>query len=132
MHGEYFEFEFEVEDDKAHYLFYVEGHGEWDIDNDSFDYAGTHCTHGQSGTCHLPDYARIEDIDLSIVRMEIDTGKKEVVKKELTWKKDSDKVLEFEKEWRDRIMEELQEQEDDNGSVMQGIKDYAEEVRLGI
>jgi hypothetical protein len=64
--------------------------------------------------------------------MEIDTGKKEVVKKELTWKKDNDKVLEFEKEWRDRIMEELQEQEDDNGSVMQGIKDYIEEVRLGI
>ena len=128
-----FEYEFEVYDEKGYYLFYVEGTAEWDIDNDSFDYAGTHCTHGQSGTHHLPDYARIEDISLGLVKMEIDlNGKKGIVKKELTWKKDKDKILEFEKEWRDPIMSELQEKEDDDGCVMQRIKDYYEELRLGI
>ena len=29
--------------------------------NDSFDYAGTHCTGGVGGTCQLPDYATMED-----------------------------------------------------------------------
>lgn len=35
----------------------LEAHPRWD--NDSFDYAGTHCTHGIAGTCKLPDYATL-------------------------------------------------------------------------
>jgi len=127
-----FELEFEVELEDVYFLFYVEGEASWEIENDSFDYAGTHCTHGQSGTCRLPDYASVQDIDLSLVSIEKQEGKKDFEINILTWKENKDKVLEFEKEWRTRIMEELQEREDDSGSVMKKIRDYYEELRLGI
>ena len=33
-----------------HPLIYAAGHVEYDLVDNSFDYAGTHCTHGQGGT----------------------------------------------------------------------------------
>lgn len=36
----------------------LEGEPHWE--NDSFDYAGTHATHGQSGTHHLPSYTILD------------------------------------------------------------------------
>ena len=45
----------------------LQGEAQWSVENDSFDYAGTHCTWGQSGTHHLPDYATIDDFSLDEV-----------------------------------------------------------------
>lgn len=40
----------------------VDFEAEPSIQNDSFSYSGTHCTHGRGGTCRLPDYLIVEDI----------------------------------------------------------------------
>ena len=54
------------------------GNANWGIENDSFDYAGTHCTHGQSGTCHLPDYAVIQEISLDQINVYFEVYDKEI------------------------------------------------------
>ena len=126
-----FELEFEEETDSTHFTFWVEGEAKWDIENDSFDYAGTHCTGGMSGTCELPDYAVVEEISIGFVMIEKTTDSGEEVIK-YTWKKNKDKVKEFEEIWEEKIKELLQTREDDTGDVMRRIKDHYEELRLGI
>ena len=122
--------EFEIDFNYDDLYFIVRGTAYWGIENDSFDYAGTHCTHGQAGTCHLPDYAKIEDVSVDFAEIEREVDGKEVTEK-ISWK-DKDKMKAFEKEWGNLIEEHLQESEDDNGDVMQSIKDYAEELKHGI
>ncbi len=39
----------------------VEFEGYPSIEDDSFDYAGTHCTGGKSGTYHLPKYVALNE-----------------------------------------------------------------------
>ena len=126
MHDSKFEIDFNHDD---LYLI-VQGTAYWDIDNDSFDYAGTHCTHGQAGTCELPDYARIEDVSVDFAEIERTIDGKEVVEK-ISWE-DKDKMKAFEKEWETLISELLQEREDDNGEVIESINKYGEELRHGI
>ena len=125
-----FEIDFNHGDGDDEVYIIAEGTAYWDIQNDSFDYAGTHCTHGQAGTCHLPDYAIIEDVSVSFASIERTINGKEVVEK-ISWK-DKDKMEAFEKEWGNSIEEHLQESEDDNGDVMQSIIDYAEDLKYGI
>ena len=123
--------EFEIDfnhgegDDEVYIV--AEGTAYWDIQNDSFDYAGTHCTHGQAGTCHLPDYAIIEDVSASFAEVVKTINGKEVVEK-ISWQ-NKESMKAFEKEWGCVIEEHLQESEDDNGDVIQSIKDSAEEAK---
>ena len=126
MHDSEFEIDFNHDD---LYLI-VQGTACWDIDNDSFDYAGTHCTHGQAGTCNLPDYARLESVSVDFAEIERTIDGKEVVEK-ISWE-DKDKMKAFEKEWGTLISELLQEREDDNGEVIESINQYAEELKHGI
>ena len=126
MHDSKFEIDFNHDD---LYLI-VEGTAYWDIDNDSFDYAGTHCTHGQAGTCELPDYAKIGDVSVDFAEIERTINGKEVVEK-ISWQ-NKEGMKEFEKKWGTLIGEHLQESEDDNGDVMESINKYAEELRHGI
>ena len=101
MHDSKFEIDFNHDD---LYLI-VEGTAYWDIDNDSFDYAGTHCTHGQAGTCELPDYAKIGDVSVDFAEIERTINGKEVVEK-ISWE-DKNKMKAFEKEWGTLIEEHL-------------------------
>ena len=70
--SEFEDLEFEFTKDGRDYSCLLYGNATWDIQNDSFDYAGTHCTHGQAGTCELPDYAQIEDISLGAVDLDFE------------------------------------------------------------
>ena len=134
--SEFEDLEFEFSKDGRDYHCNLYGNATWDIQNDTFDYAGTHCTHGQAGTCHLPDYAVIENISLGAVDLYFEVYD-EYTKRhgeagiKFIWKreKDRDFITEFEKEHSCLIEEALQEQEDDNGNVIQTIKDLAEESK---
>ena len=126
MHDSEFEIDFNYDD----LYFIVQGTAYWDIDNDSFDYAGTHCTHGQAGTCNLPDYARLESVSVDFAEIERTIDGKEVVEK-ISWQ-NKEGMKEFEKKWETLIGEHLQESEDDNGDVMESINKYAEELKHGI
>ena len=117
----------------------LHGNANWDIDNDSFDYAGTHCTHGQSGTCHLPDYAVIQEISLGQIDLYFDIYDREIgawfqAERKFLWRFERDRafIKKFEKEYREEIMERLQEEEDKHESIIESIKQYAEEMRYGI
>jgi hypothetical protein len=136
-HEEEFELEeFEISVDGRDYSCTLHGEGYWGIDNDSFDYAGTHCTHGQSGTHHLPDYATIQTISLSGIDLHFevyDKFSKRHADSEIkfVWRFENhrDFITQFEKEHYDLIKESLQELEDDNKSVIESIKECAEEAK---
>lgn len=95
----------------------VSGNCEWSIDNDSFDYAGTHCTHGQSGTHHLPDYCRAEACEIGSI--EDENGNDFPIS--------DPKIL---SEIQGSVLTALQEAEDDDGCVMQNITDIAEDAAV--
>ena len=57
--------EFEVDFEYNGRKILVEGDVTWYIENDSFDYAGTHCTGGKGGTEHLPDYLELASISVN-------------------------------------------------------------------
>lgn len=136
-HGEEFELEeFEISVDGIDYSCTLYGEGCWEIENDSFDYAGTHCTHGQAGTCHLPDYATIQTISLSGVTLCYEVYNKFAKRHadaeiKFIWRFENhrDFINQFEKEYYDLIKESLQESEDEGQSVIQTIKDLAEESK---
>ena len=115
------------------------GNANWDIDNDSFDYAGTHCTHGQSGTCHLPDYAVVQDCSLDQINIYFEVYDRELgawfeAEKKFFWRYEKDRsfIKGFEVKYDAEIMQMLQDQEDKHESVIKSIKQYAEEMRYGI
>lgn len=102
----YYEFPFTRKNGTINYLEAVL-HVDGEIDNDSFDYAGTHCTHGQSGTCHLPDYFRADgdiNIDSSHTKWE-----RRIIRKMLKNRKHLEKIWEKAEE---RGMEQYQEDKD--------------------
>ena len=111
------ESEFEVEIVYEKQDLTVSGTCEWDIDNDSFDYAGTHCTHGQSGTEHLPDYLRAESCEIGSV--EDENGNDFPIS--------DPKVL---SDIQSSILVALQEQEDDDGAEMKNIIEIAEDAAV--
>ena len=115
------------------------GNANWVIDNDSFDYAGTHCTHGQSGTCHLPDYAVVQDCSLDQINIYFEVYDRELgawfeAEKKFFWRYEKDRsfIKRFEIKYDVEIMQMLQDQEDKHESVIESIKQYAEEMRYGL
>ena len=109
----------------------LEGDGMWSVENDSFDYAGTHCTWGQSGTHHLPDYARVDDFSLSQVHVffeiyDRDMGAWFEAERKFLWKYKRDRafIKRFESDYREEIMQMLQEQEEQDESVIKSLSEY--------
>jgi hypothetical protein len=49
----------DTENDYDELVVEIDGNPRWE--NDSFDYAGTHCTGGRSGTHHLPSYTILDE-----------------------------------------------------------------------
>ena len=131
--------EFLFSENGKDYYCSLHGNANWDVNNDSFDYAGTHCTHGKSGTHHLPDYAEINELSLGEIHVYFDvydeySGSTFEAERKFRWRfeKDREFIQKFEKEYHTPIMEMLQEIEDDGGSVMKSIHEYAEEMKYGI
>ena len=115
-------------DEKRKYSATLVGDGIWSIENDSFDYSGTHCTGGRDGTHHLPDHADLQDFTLYEVHIyfEIyDNYSKSWfdVEREFKWKNQADRefITRFEKEQRDLIMMRLQENEEQYQSVVESL-----------
>lgn len=53
-------------------------------ENDSFDYAGTHCTNGLAGTCKLPDRVTIDTVELlRVEKFNPDLGDYQLVSDEI-------------------------------------------------
>lgn len=131
------EFEFET---KAKYMgiqptrkYYgtLVGEARWSIENDSFDYAGTHCTWGQSGTHHLPDYAEVQNFDLSEIHLYFEiydeyTESWFEAERKFFWKNESSRkfIKKFESDHQDQIMQMLQDQEDKHESVVESLSEY--------
>tara|TARA_B100000085_G_scaffold277668_1_gene298375 strand:- start:1180 stop:1617 length:438 start_codon:yes stop_codon:yes gene_type:complete len=109
------------------------GIAHWSIENDSFDYAGTHCTWGQSGTHHLPDYAQVQDFSLDQINVYFEVYDKEIgawfeADRKFIWKhkKDRSFIQKFELDYREEIMEMLQDQEDKHESVVESLPTKAD------
>lgn len=104
------------------------GIAHWSIENDSFDYAGTHCTGGMSGTHHLPDYALCEDFSLDQINVYFEVYDREMgawfeAERKFIWKSKKDRtfIKRFELDYREEIMDTLQIQEEKHESVIQSL-----------
>lgn len=95
----------------------VTGTFEASVDNDSFDYAGTHCTGGKSGTHELPDYLTINGVFIDTV---IDSNDNDFPI--------SDPVVLGEIE--STCIFVLQKEEDDNGMHMKNLIEIAEDSHV--
>ena len=95
----------------------VSGTCEWSIENDSFDYAGTHCTHGQSGTHELPDYCVAESCDID--HIDDDNGNDFPIS-------DPNIITTI----KDLTLVALQVEEDDEGYQMKHILELAEDAEV--
>ena len=95
----------------------VHGVCEWSVENDSFDYAGTHCTGGQSGTHELPDYCQAESCEIQSI--EDEDGNDFPVE-------DSSKLASI----NHLVLEELQRIENESGSEMQSIISSADDAKI--
>jgi len=109
------------------------GTSHWSIENDSFDYAGTHCTWGQSGTHHLPDYAECQDFSLDQINVYFEIYDKEMgawfeAERKFIWKHKRDRafIKRFESDYREEIMQMLQDQEDKSESVIESLPTKAD------
>lgn len=138
---ELYEFEF---DSKQKYMgimptrkYYASLYGiaNWSVENDSFDYAGTHCTGGRSGTHHLPNYALCEDFSLDQVHVYFEIYDKEMgawfeSERKFIWKHKSDRafIKRFEADYREEIMDMLQIQEDEHESVIELLPTKADYI----
>jgi hypothetical protein len=107
------------------------GIAHWNIENDSFDYAGTHCTGGMSGTHYLPDYADCQDFSLDQINLYFEIYDREIG----AWfeaerkfisksKKDRAFIRRFELDNWDEIMQMLQAQEDEQENVIKSLSEY--------
>jgi len=108
-----------------------QGEAQWSIENDSFDYAGTHCTGGRSGTHHLPDYAEIQDFSLDQIDIYFEVYDHELgawfeAEKKFFWRfKDHQPFIKrFEKKYFEDIMQMLQEQENNKEYVVNSLSEY--------
>jgi len=95
----------------------VTGTFEASVDNDSFDYAGTHCTGGKSGTHELPDYLTITGVFIDTV---IDSNGNDFPI--------SDPIILGEIEGL--CVDAIQKEENDNGAYMQRLIDIAEDSQV--
>ena len=95
----------------------VTGQLEASVENDSFDYAGTHCTGGKSGTHELPDYLTMTNVFIDTV---VDSNDNDFPI--------SDSVILAEIE--SLCIEALQAAEDDNGDYMKKLIDIAEDSKV--
>ena len=109
------------------------GIAHWSIENDSFDYAGTHCTWGQSGTHHLPDYAEIQDFSLDQINVYFEVYDREMgawfeAERKFIWKSKKDRtfIKRFELDYREEIMDTLQIQEEKHESVIESLPTKAD------
>lgn len=134
---ELYEFEF---DSKQKYMGIVPvrkyyatliGDAQWSIENDSFDYAGTHCTGGRSGTHHLPDYAEIQSFELDEIHLYFEIYDEHTkswfeAERKFLWKHDKDRqfIKRFQSDHEDKIMEILQDQEDEQENVIESLSEY--------
>lgn len=131
------EFEFDSEakymgiQPKRKYYATLIGDAQWSIENDSFDYAGTHCTGGRSGTHHLPDYAECQDFSLDQINVYFEVYDKEMgawfeAERKFIWKSKKDRpfIKKFELDHWDEITEMLQAQEDEQENVIESLKEY--------
>lgn len=107
------------------------GTAHWSIENDSFDYAGTHCTGGRSGTHHLPDYALCEDFSLDQINVYFEVYDREMgawfeAERKFIWKSKKDRtfIKRFELDYREEIMDTLQIQEEKYESVIESLSEY--------
>src|SRR6056300_12844 len=113
----------------------LQGEAQWSIENDSFDYAGTHCTGGKSGTHHLPDYALIEDFSLDQINMYFEIYDKEMgawfeAERKFIWKNKKDRVFikRFELDYGEEIMDAIKIQEEEHESVIQSLPTKADYI----
>jgi len=107
------------------------GDAQWSIENDSFDYAGTHCTWGQSGTHHLPDYASCQDFSLYQINLYFEVYDREIgawfeAERKFIWKSKKDRafIRKFKSDNWYKITEMLQNQEDKQENVIESLKEY--------
>ena len=117
--------EFEIDFDFEGTYFLIQGTAVWMIDNDSFDYAGTHCSYGKGGTCELPDYAQVEDCSVDFVELHHEDDTIE----EFDWQ-NKEKMLAFEKEYGTLIEEHLNQQEFETGDAIKAFETYHEELEI--
>lgn len=108
----------------------IEGSADWCIDNDSFDYAGTHCTGGMGGTHTLPDYATLQDFKINKVTLFFELHDKytnywfEAEKSfDYSHKEHEDFIKFFEEQHRDDLFNAIQEQEDNEGNVIEWLQE---------
>lgn len=106
------------------------GDAQWSIENDSFDYAGTHCTWGQSGTHHLPDYAEIQNFGLDEIHLYFEVYDEYTkswfeAERKFLWKHSKDRrfIKRFQSDYEDEIMEMLQHQEDNRENVIESLQE---------
>tara|TARA_B100002019_G_scaffold279237_1_gene280899 strand:- start:49 stop:486 length:438 start_codon:yes stop_codon:yes gene_type:complete len=111
------------------------GTAHWSIENDSFDYAGTHCTGGMSGTHHLPDYAECQDFSLDQINLYFEVYDKEMgawfeAERKFIWKSKKDRLFikKFELDHWDEIAEMLQTQEDEQENVIKSLPTKADYI----
>ena len=100
-------------------LFYIEGEAFWIIEDDSFDYAGTHCTNGQSGTCELPPYATLESLTIT-----------QITEYDKDWKNPKDVTEARRKELQEIVEEEVAAQEEKEGDVVSEYIKYHEDLEV--
>lgn len=108
----------------------IEGDADWCIDNDSFDYAGTHCTGGKGGTHTLPDYATLQDFKIHKMTLFFEL-KDEYTNHWFEAEKSFDHshkehqgfIKFFEEQHRDDLFDAIQEQEDNEGNVIEWLQE---------
>tara|TARA_B100000579_G_scaffold438049_1_gene471449 strand:- start:23548 stop:23937 length:390 start_codon:yes stop_codon:yes gene_type:complete len=95
----------------------VHGVCEWSVENDSFDYAGTHCTGGRSGIHELPDYCEAASCEIQTIE---DSLGNDVPIEDASKLSDINFI----------VLKALQDEENDSGSEMQSIISAAEDAQV--
>jgi len=114
--------------DGIEYYSSIEGMADWHIDNDSFDYAGTHCTGGLSGTHKTDDYANLMTFQITRLTLYFESFDKytnhwfESEKKFDYQHKEHRGFLKFfEEDQIDDLFNAIQEQEDKENYVIEWL-----------
>lgn len=108
----------------------IEGYADWCIDNDSFDYAGTHCTGGIGGTCELEDHVTLQDFKIHKMKLFFELHDEytnhwfEAEKLfDYLYKEHQGFIKFFEEQHRDDLFDIIQKQEDDEGNVIEWLQE---------
>jgi len=121
---------FEFSDNGIDYFANIEGDANWCIDNDSFDYAGTHCTGGTGGTHTLPDYAILQDFKINKITLYFELKDEytnhwfEAEKSfDYSHKEHQDFINFFETQHGENLYDAIQKQEDDESNVIEWLQE---------